>query len=144
MSWKFLQEISRFCLTPAKKQQIADLREVLQESDNILKKLLKYCSSSETIQIKCFRFSSKKYLGRNYSADSAKASEVALGNLTQHIWMKMSFDRSISPCQRLFPLHHAADLPLTRNSLGFCEKRNTGNIYIICCSSGMIICPWSG
>lgn len=93
------------------------------------------------MKIKCFSFSSKNYLGRNYSADSAKTSEVVLGKLTQHVWMKMSFDRSISPCQRLFPLHYEADLPLTRNSLSFCEKRSAGNIYIICCSSGMIICP---
>lgn len=29
MSWKFLQEISMFCLTPAEKQQIIELREAL-------------------------------------------------------------------------------------------------------------------
>jgi len=72
------------------------------------------------------------YLRRNYSVDSAKASRVALGNLAQHVWMKTSFDRRISPCQRLFLPHHAADLPLSRKSLNICKKRNTGNIYIIC------------
>lgn len=83
----------------------------------------KYFSSSETIKTKCFKFSSKNYLGRNCSVDSAKASGVALGNPTQHVWMKTSFDRRISPHQRLFSLHYAADLPLSGKSPSICEKK---------------------